>query len=120
VSALTSKGQRPRTAGRAGARRWHGVNRLALAAMLLGSAAACRPKATQQECEELLDRYADLVTREKAGDASPDQLKATRSHERDEARGDDVFKNCRSEVSQTEYSCAMRAATSEQLVKCLE
>jgi hypothetical protein len=81
---------------------------------------ACKPKATQAQCAELVDRYADLVVREKAMDASPDQVKAARDRERDEARGDDVFKNCRSEVSQSEYSCAMKASTAEQLVKCLE
>jgi hypothetical protein len=96
------------------------VSLLGLVGVVAVGATGCRPKASQSQCDELVDRYADLVTREKSGDASPDQLKAARDREREEARGDDVFKNCRSEVSQTEYSCAMRAATSEQLVKCLE
>jgi hypothetical protein len=80
----------------------------------------CKPKASQEQCTELLDRYAELVVREKSPDASPEQAKAAHDRERDEARGDDNFKNCHSEVSQPEYSCAMKAATSEQLVKCLE
>ena len=94
---------------------------VATVALLAG--AGCRPKASQDQCEELVDRYAELVVREKSADASADQAeqrKAARNRERDEARGDDIFKNCRSEVSQAEYSCAMRSATSEQLVKCLE
>lgn len=81
---------------------------------------ACKPKASQAQCDELIERYADLVVREKAADASADQLKAARDRERNEARGDDVFKNCQSEVSQSEYSCAMKSPTAEQLVKCLE
>ncbi len=80
----------------------------------------CKPKASQSQCEDLLDRYAELVVREKMADASAEQAKAARDRERDEARGDDAFKNCRSEVSQSEYSCAMKSPTSEQLLKCLE
>jgi hypothetical protein len=94
--------------------------RLVIVVLAASVGIGCRPKASQAQCEGLIDRYADLVTREKLRDAPADQLKAARDRERDEARGDDLFKNCRSEVSQTEYSCAMRATTSEQLVKCLE
>ncbi len=81
---------------------------------------ACKPKATQTQCDDLVDRYAELVVREKVVDASAEQTRVARVRERDEARGDDAFKNCRSEVSQSEYSCAMRSLTAEQLIKCLE
>jgi hypothetical protein len=89
--------------------------------VLVGGAGGCKAKASQAQCEELVDRYAELVVREK-GDASADQAQTNlaRQRERDEARGDDVFKNCRSEVSRDEYQCGMHAATAEQLVKCLE
>jgi hypothetical protein len=96
----------------------------AVIAALVGIATAsgCKAKANQAQCDELVERYAELVVREKGVDASagPAQIDLARQRERDEARGDDVFKNCRSEVSRAEYECGMRASTAEQLVKCLE
>ncbi len=93
-----------------------------LSAVILSALAlvGCRPKASATQCEQLLDRYAELVVTEKFPDASAAQIGAERQRERDEARGDDAFKNCSSEVSQTEFACAMRAPTTTVLEKCLE
>jgi hypothetical protein len=81
---------------------------------------ACRPKVTASQCDELLDRYAQLVVTERFPDASPEQIKSERERERGEARGDDAFKNCSSEVSHAEFDCAMRARSADALEKCLE
>lgn len=93
-------------------------------AILLGAAVAvlpsCRPKVTAAQCDALVDRYAQLVVTEKMPDAGADTIKAEQERERGEARGDDAFKNCTSEVSRTEFDCAMRAPTADALEKCLE
>lgn len=91
---------------------------LALAALAL--AAGCKAKATAAQCDALLDRYAQLVVTEKYPDASAMQVEAERTRERTEARGDDAFKNCSSEVSHTELECAMKATSSDAMLKCLE
>jgi hypothetical protein len=88
-------------------------------ALALGGV-GCKKKVTQAQCEELLDRYATLVVREKLKDASPEQLKAEQMRERDEARSDDNFKNCTAELSTEDYACAMKAQTADALEKCLE
>lgn len=80
----------------------------------------CKKKVTQAQCEELLDRYATLVVSEKMKDAPPEQLKAEQVRERDEARNDDDFKNCTTELSTEDYTCAMKAPTADALEKCLE
>jgi hypothetical protein len=80
----------------------------------------CRPKATATQCDQLIDRYAQLVVTEKFPDASPEQIGSERDREKREARGDDAFKNCSSEVSQTEFACAMRAPNADAFEKCLE
>ena len=80
----------------------------------------CKAKASATQCDQLLDRYAQLVVTERTADASADQIKAERDREKSEARGDDAFKNCSSEVSQSEFDCAMRAANADALEKCLE
>jgi hypothetical protein len=88
----------------------------ACAALVLG----CKAKASATQCEQLVDRYARLVVTEKLPDASAAQIEAEQQREKSEARGDDAFKNCSSEVSQAEFDCAMRAPTADSFEKCLE
>src|SRR5258708_23457383 len=101
--------------------------RVGRAAKLCAAAAAgicwvfgCKRKATQTQCDLLLDRYSRLVVAEKYPDATDAVFNAERDRERAEARGDDAFKNCISEVSHAEFDCAMRAQSADALEKCLE
>src|SRR5690349_18786211 len=91
---------------------------LALAFVALGI--GCKKKVTQAQCEELVDRFAGMVVKEKMKDATPEQIKAEQARERDEAKSDDNFRNCTSELSVEDYACAMAASTSDALMKCLE
>ncbi len=96
---------------------------LAAAAVVVAAAAlgtACKPKATAAQCDQLVERYAQLVVTERIADASPEQIRDEQQREKTEARGDDAFKNCSSEVSQLEFECAMRAPNADALEKCLE
>jgi hypothetical protein len=94
----------------------------ALLTLLAGAAAcaSCRPKVSSTQCDQLLDRYAMLVVTAKLPDASPAVIEAEREREKTEARGDDAFKNCSSQVSQAEFDCAMRATNADAFEKCLE
>jgi len=82
--------------------------------------ADCKAKASESECDALLDRYARLVVLEKYPDASADVISQEQQREKAEARGDDAFKNCRSEVSRGDLECAMIAKTASAFEKCLE
>ncbi len=77
-------------------------------------------KATQAQCEELLDHYAELVTHERYADAGPAEIAAEKQRERVEAARSDEFKNCPSEVQSSEHECAMKAKSSDAVLKCLE
>jgi len=90
------------------------------AVLLLVLATSCKKKVSSKQCDELLDHYAELVVRERFPDAGPDVVAAERTRERTEAKGDDAFKNCTSEVQLDEHACAMKATSPEALVKCLE
>ena len=92
----------------------------AIGVIAAASSVGCKPKASVTQCDQLLDRYALLVVTERTADASTEQIKAEREREKSEARGDDAFKNCSSEVSQAEFECAMRAPSADALEKCLE
>jgi hypothetical protein len=80
----------------------------------------CKKKATQPQCDELLDRFAELVVKERFPDAGAAEVEKERARERNEAKADQAFKNCTSEVQAAEHACAMKAATSEALIKCLD
>jgi hypothetical protein len=92
----------------------------ALFALAFVATASCKGKVSSAQCDQLLDRYAMLVVTEKYPDAGAGDIDRERTRERDEARTDDAFKNCGSEVSQHEFECAMREATPEAFLKCLE
>jgi hypothetical protein len=98
--------------------------RLVLGIVLVPSLAfgttGCRKKASAKDCDQLLDRFAELVVRERFADAGADMVASERARERKEAQGDDAFKNCTSEVQADELTCAMKAETSDKLIKCLE
>ncbi len=80
----------------------------------------CKKKVTPTQCEAILDRYAELVVKEKMPDASAETIAAERAREKSEAHGDDAFRNCASEVEPDDYECAMKAKTPDALEKCLE
>ena len=96
-----------------------------LSFMLVGgtvaiSAVACKPKVSGSQCDVLVERYARLVVLQAYPDASAERISIEEQRELAEARGDDAFKNCRSEVSRAEFDCAMMAESADALEKCLE
>ena len=107
---------------RGGTARRIGITLVLLVASIatVGVSASCRKKVSQKQCDELLDRFSELVVKERMPDAGAEALAAERVRERGEAKSDDAFKNCTSEVQLDEHACAMKAASSEALIKCLE
>jgi len=83
-------------------------------------ASACKKKASSSECDALLDHFAELVVKERFPDAGAEVVAKERAREREEAKAADELKNCTSEVTTAEHACAMKAATSEAVIKCLE
>jgi hypothetical protein len=83
-------------------------------------AGGCKQKISQAQCDQLLDHFAELVVKEHFPDAGVDVVVRERTRERQEATNADEFKNCRSEVQTNEHECAMKAQTSDALIKCLE
>ena len=85
----------------------------------LGNATSCKRKVSEKQCDELLDRFAEMVVKERFADAGAEVIAAERVRERSEAKGDEL-RNCTSEVQAGEHACAMKAKSSEALIKCLE
>lgn len=91
-----------------------------VAAVVLLTGAGCKKKISQTQCDELVDKFATLVVKERIKDASPEMIKAEQERERSEAKNDDSFRNCTSEVSTEDFACAMGTTTSEAFLKCLD
>lgn len=89
-------------------------------ALVVVMCCGCKKKVTPTQCEAIVERYAELVVKEKMPDASATDIAAESAREKTEAHGDDAFKNCASEVEPSDYECAMKATTPDALEKCLE
>jgi hypothetical protein len=94
-----------------------------VAALLFGSSAVltgCRGRVTAGQCDELVGHYATLNVRERHPGMALSELRVEAEREQAAARNDDAFKNCTTEVTVPEYTCAAAAQTAASLLKCLE
>ena len=107
------------TPGRVG-RSLRAIFAVSLALGCGSGALGCKKKISPAQCEQLVDHFAELVVKERYADAGPDAIAAERARERQEAKNADEFKNCTSEVQANEHDCAMKAESSDALIKCLE
>jgi hypothetical protein len=80
---------------------------------------ACRQKISGAQCEALISRYAEIVVHERMPNAPLELVRATQKEVKDEAAGDEGFRNCTTEVGPKEFDCAMSATTPEAIEKCL-
>lgn len=111
----------PSVAARAGRRSFAAALAMTwLAASVAVASTSCKAKATASDCDQLLERYAQLVVTERYPDASATQVQSFHEQEKREAMGDDAFKNCSSQVSRSEFDCAMKAPSADTFEKCLE
>lgn len=81
---------------------------------------ACKKKVSSQQCDELINRFSELYVQEHAPDAGPDKIAEEKARVRQQAMVSDELKNCQSEVQVEEHACAMKATTSDAMLKCLE
>lgn len=90
---------------------------MAGAISLLGVLPSCRRVATQQQCDQIVDRYVEMVARQQADGGDLSQAKAK---VREMAEADEDFRSCTTHIEQAQVDCAMKAMTPEALEHCLE
>jgi hypothetical protein len=102
------------------------VSRLLIASPLVLLAVACNGRATRVQCTEMLDRYLDMTI---AGDPtladlSPDQARAAREMKKALRKAEPSYarveNQCESEISKSEYRCAMKANNPETWQACID
>lgn len=82
--------------------------------------AGCARKIDAADCNALVDHYATLVVQEHNPGATAELIAAERDRERRQARGDDGFRNCTTEITRPELDCALKAGSPDGVLKCLE
>jgi hypothetical protein len=79
----------------------------------------CRKPITEHECNELLDRYVELLVRSDRPEVNAGELVKLQAEARSKAASDPAFANCTKEVSRSQLECAMRAQNADLLEQCL-
>jgi len=86
----------------------------------VGVGAGCGRHATLAECEILLDRYVELLVRDRDPKADEGSIARQKSATREKAARDPSFAACPKEVSARAFDCAMAAPNADELEKCIE
>jgi len=95
----------------------------ALAVVAFGG---CKPRPTADECAQMLDRYVDMTAAEDPslvgldGNEAAELRAAKRASKRLEPTYARSLAQCQSEVSRSEYDCAMAAKTPNDWEACIE
>jgi hypothetical protein len=91
------------------------MTRVVLALLCVAALSSCSKKVTQDQCDAIVSRYAELVVRESKPDAGPEEIRSEQAREQAAARSDDAFRNCTSQIEPADYDCAMKAKTADLL-----
>lgn len=93
----------------------------ALPALVLAGLAmvGCQKHLSSAECDRLLDHYVELLVQSDRPGTSPVELLKLQKETRAKAAQDRAFQSCSSEVSRSQYECAMLATTADKIEQCL-
>ena len=88
---------------------------LILAAFAFG----CSRPLDADECNQLLDRYTELLGKSLNPGISEEEIQRMQRDARAKAAGDPEFARCSSKVSRRQWQCAMKAPTADDVERCL-
>jgi len=93
--------------------------RIATGAVLLSFTAGCGKQLDAPECQQLLDRYVELLLRDDRPKSSAAEVLRVQQEARKKAERDPAFRECRERVSRRSFTCAMDAQDANRLEQCL-
>ena len=88
----------------------------ALSALVLS---ACQKPLSAEECSALLDRYTELLAGTEGRSPSAEEILRLQREARARAARSPEFARCTDEISRSQWECAMRAPTADEIEKCL-
>ncbi len=82
---------------------------------------ACGRPVADAECRALIERYTELLVKEEEPGATPERIARMQAEARSVAQRSPKFElsSCSSKVSRKSYECAMRAASVDEVERCL-
>lgn len=93
--------------------------RLILCASLFNLLVGCGRPLDPDECNQLLDHYTELLVRQERRGVSDDELERTKQSARLKAAGSTDFAKCSTKVSRSQWECAMKAPSVDEVERCL-
>ena len=102
------------------------VRRLLPALFLLALPVGCNGKVTREQCIEMLDKYLDMtIAADPAlAELPPTEARAAREIKKALRKGEPSYarveNQCESEITKSEYRCAMKAPTPETWQACID
>ena len=102
------------------------VRRLLSALPLVAFVVACNGKATREQCTEMLDKYLDMTIAADPtlADLPPLEARAAREMKKALRKAETAYarveNQCESEITKSEYRCAMKAPTPETWQACID
>ncbi len=89
------------------------------------SLVACNSRATRSQCNEMMDRYLDMVLATDADrDLSPEERHTAVEIRKAKKKSDPSYRRvqeqCETEITQREYRCAMKAPNPEIWQSCID
>lgn len=95
------------------------LGRLGGAALLSLAITGCGKRLDDAECQQLLDRYVELLLRDDRPKSSAGEVLRLQQDARNKAQHDPAFLQCTARVSRREFECAMSAPDANRLELCL-
>lgn len=89
------------------------------AGLCLGLLSSCGEPLAPAECNQLLDRYTELLVREERRTVSDEEVERSKASARLKAAGSHEFAKCSSKVSRRQWDCAMKAPSVDEVERCL-
>jgi hypothetical protein len=86
----------------------------------------CNRKASREQCSEMIDKYIDMTIAGEPGlaDLPPAEARAAREMKKAIRKAEPSYARvegqCESEISMSEYRCAMKAQTPETWQACID
>jgi hypothetical protein len=80
---------------------------------------ACSEPLTPDECSQLLDKYTQLLVRQKNAAVTEEELVKARRDARSKAAASRDFSKCGTKLSRRQYRCAMSAPSVDEMERCL-
>jgi hypothetical protein len=95
--------------------------RHALSAFLLAGLGllGCQKRPSSAECDRLLDHYVELLVQSDRPGTPGVELLRLQKETRAKAGQDRAFQTCSSDVSRSQYECAMSATSADRVEQCL-